>query len=365
MILAGFVFGGCATTQQTPSPDALWTQAEQQRRAFGDFGLPRKIGSVRNIGFQLPVVSPDGEQILCLQTDRDFIPLQTIFGSPDHTDPEGTLSIWLRPTQGTLPGRQISAERWAHSPLWSDSGQSIVYVANEPDHSVIVHLNLVSERRTLLGLADAVNCLPRFDGDDHTLLFCAGPTATGPFRVYRQVVGETLPLPLTPEGFDCLWPIRSDGRESVLCGRFDGNGLGWVQCRGDTVTDVARNVSQAGRPAALQALAGITTPISPDGKQLLFYNTLHKRIAIAHLTESNPPMHRIGSMAACWVNDETICLATADGMFIVNVHTGITVPLLDGLWIPCRYVTPTRRLILLGKERTGRLAVWEVVFATR
>ena len=114
MIAVGcLALAGCETPTATPSLDRA-AQGDEHRRRFGDFELPNKVGYVPNAGLPAPpAFSPDGEWILYARTDRSAVSPMTLWGSPDpqHTPADGSLSIWLRPTRGTEPGRRLSAER--------------------------------------------------------------------------------------------------------------------------------------------------------------------------------------------------------------------------------------------------------------
>ncbi len=444
----------------------------------------------------------------------------TLLGSPDprHTPPDGTLAIWIRPLEGDSPGRRLSQQRWAHSPVWSPSGRAIAYVVNgewpmsnsefgrtmnrdatvreregrdatvreregrdatvrepegrdatvrEPEYrdatnadpargSFIAHLDLNTGVESALGAAGAINCLPRFDTDrrgsrSHTslgsrsptglesrsdtglgsrshigdaLLFCAGEKPEGPFRVYRQRVGDPEPVALTPLGSDCLFPVVSDAPDAaasttggtgfqpvnsgraVLCAEAAGEHLAWVTSRQPadapsrelqitnyelrTTNDeqgeastlrnssfVIRNSAAWGlsaRPAMLQTWGGIASPLSPDRQAVLFYDTVQDRVCVLSVNERIVQRHRPRSIAGCWLDPQSIALATPDGVFVVNRTTGLSIPLFNGQWIPCRYVPTTRRLILLGRvaasHRSGqraprRFEIWEVVFKGR
>lgn len=247
------------SASSAPSPE---TVDDEHLKPFGDFELPRKIGSVDNVGLQIPTVSPDGEQLLYLRSDRDDLALMTLLGSPDplHTPPDGELAIWQRPVSGTLTGRRISPERWAHSPVWSDSGQAIVYVVNQPPGSYIVHLELTSGQRTPLGLGNAVNCLPRFGPDDDTVVFCAGPTPAA-FRVFRQRVGEPEPTALTPPGGNYSLPLAASTTDQVWCARADGSELTWIAARPDNAQTLVSLWGTADQPDLLQTWAGIANPL--------------------------------------------------------------------------------------------------------
>lgn len=355
---------GCQGPPKAGPRDSLANEQERQHQLFDSFKLPEKLGTVDNLGLQLPAVSPDGTQILFLRLDAPTVSPLTLLGSdaPGDTPAEGTLSIWLRPLKGTGGGRRLSSQRWAHSPIWSASGQAVAYAVNEPPGSRIVHVDLTTGRETVLGLPEAVNCLPRFDGDDRTLLFCGGPGPSGPFRVFRQVVSAGPPVPLTPEGQHCLLPVmsRDDGR--VLCARADGNSLSWVQAGPAGVVDLAGPIGAAGA-AALAVWAGITEPVSPDRASFAFYQEGADRICAFDVEGKRLARHRMGSIAACWLDHEFMALATPDGLFVVNAFTGVSLSLMSGSWIPARYVPASHALIVLGKGPTpSRLSIYQIVF---
>jgi hypothetical protein len=366
VLVAALLVSGCQSAGRTPVEQAKAIN-ERHRDRFGNADLPRKIGFVENVGLQIPVLSPDGGQLLYLRTDQGYLSPMTLLGSPEpeHTPAAGTLSIWLRPAEGEATGERLSAHRWAHSPVWADSGRAVAYVVNEPPISFIVHHDLGTEEETVLGLPDAVNCLPRFDGNDQTLLFCAGPSTDGPFRVYRQAVAEATPTPLTPAGADCLLPVFSDGAAAVLCAQTEAEHLNWVRCGPRGTTEVAPQWSTPARPDLIQTWAGITAPLSPQRDALLFYDTARDRVCVLHVPERTVRRHRRGSIAACWIGDDAIALATPDGAFVVNATTGASVSIFNGRWIPSRFVPPENRLILLGYENPHRFAIWEVVFKPR
>jgi len=358
---------GCQTPE-SPSPvDAFRSTNERHVAMFGNFELPRKLGAVENVNLQIPTISPDGTQMLYLRTNRESLSPMTLLGSPDPRDTplEDTLEIWIRPVGGTGPGRRLSDERWAHSPIWSDSGRAIAYVVNEPPASFIVHLDLADTEKRILGVPDAINCLPRFDGSDDALLFCAGDDPNGPFRVYRQTIRDDKPVSLTPKGMDCFLPLASDANGNVFCARAEGNHMNWVRCGPHGVTDVVQQCGPSDRPNLLQTWAGVSAPLSPDRRSWLFYDAARNSITAYHTTNQRIVRHRQGTITACWLADDAIALAQSDWIFVVNTTTGMSPQLLNGPWIPCRYVPATRRLLLLGKENVRRFSIVEVVFKPR
>lgn len=326
------------------------------------FELPRKIGAMDNPGWQIPLVSPDGSQIAYVRVEAEGLSPMALLGSGDPADmpPEGTMAVWLRPSTGTMPGRRLSPQRWAHSAVWSASGRAVAYVANEPQGSHIVHVSLATGQQTLLGVPGAANCLPRFDGDDHTVLFCAGASAAGPFRVYRQAAGEVVPTPRSPEGADCLLPAMTGSASKVLCAQVQGDRLNWVWATPEGTEAVAMPWGQADRAAVLQVWAGIAEPVSPDRDAVLFFDMATDRVCALHLSERAVRQHRQGSIAGCWLDSRTIALATAEGVFVTDTRTGASNSLFSGQWIPCRYAASRQRLILLAQQTPQAFAIWEV-----
>lgn len=202
--------------------------------------------------------------------------------------------------------------------------------------------------------------MPRFDGDDRTLIFCAGEAATGPMRIYRQRLGEPQPTPLSPDGADCLCPVMSRGN-AVLCVQVEGEHLNWAWCTVNGSRALATQWGLSGRVELLQTWAGIATPVSPDRDGVLFYDIAQDRVCVLQVSEKVLRRHRAGGIAACWLDGQTLALATPAGAFVTESKTGISKPLFNGQWIPCRYVSSSRRLILLGQQGSSRFAIWEVL----
>lgn len=352
------LLAGCAAPGKPAAVPATQAARDSVSRLLQDIDPPRRIGVVENCGLQIPAISPDGRQLLYLRVDQARAPAASLLGA--ETPPTGTLSIWIRPVQGAALGNRLSAQRWAHSPVWSDSGQAVAYVANEPAGSVIMHVDLATGLQRRLGLPDAMNCLPRFDADDQTLLFCAAPSVDGPFRIYRQVVGESQPTAVSPEGADFVLPVKLGAADRVLCARAEGDRLNWVWAGRDATTAVAPAWGQSSRMEWLQIWAGIAAPVSPDRDAVLFYDCACDRVCVLHLAERTLRQHRPGSIAGCWLDRRTIALATQAGVFITDTQTGQSAQLLSGPWIPCRYVPGERRLILLGQQTSQYFAIWEV-----
>jgi hypothetical protein len=367
LLLAVIISPGCKTPAKSPGPfEAINTSNEEHRRRFGDFTF-QKLGSVENSGLQVPVVSPDGSQILYLRTNCKYVSPGTLLGSPDPKDtPEtGRLTVWLRPTTGAGLGRELSPHRWSHSPAWSNSGDAVVYVTNTPPSSAIIHTDMTTGRQTVLGMNGMINCLPRFDTDDRTVLFCAGTDPKGPFRIYRQSVQDKKPIPLTLPGVDCLFPLFVDDTKGVICARADGENIKWVQARSGGFRDLTKPCGYATRPAVLQTLAGIPNPFSLDHQSFAFYDAKQNRTCVYHLSDNVLRAHHLDSVAACWLTDNAMALATNEWLFIVNTTTGMSLQVLNGGCIPARYVPASRKLILFGKDVPHRLSIMEINFKDR
>jgi hypothetical protein len=367
LLLGSIVFPGCKTSPKTPGPlDAFNASNEDHRRRFGDF-IFQKLGSIENVGLQVPVVSPDGSQILYLRTNREYVSPRTLLGSPDPKDtPEtGRLAVWLRPAAGAGLGREFSPHRWSHSPAWSDSGGAVVYVTNTPPSSAIIHTDLATGRQTVLGVTGMINCLPRFDADDRTVLFCAGTDPNGPFRIYRQSLKDKKPTPLILPGVDCLFPLFVDNTRGVFCVRANGENIKWIQARSDGLRDLTGPCGYSARPVVLQTLAGISNPVSPDRRSFAFYDALQNRICVYHCAGNVLRAHHPDSISACWLTDNAVALATNEWLFAVNTATGMSLQIFNGEWITARYVPASRKLLLFGKDTPRRFSIMEINFKDR
>jgi hypothetical protein len=353
---------GCKTSAPVQT-SAIMLQ-EAHRSAFSDFDLPRKIGAVENIGLQLPCVSPDGKRLLYLRSDQDSLSPLTVLGStaPQDTPPAGVLSIWLRPIEGTVLGQRISPGRWCHSAAWSRSGNRLVYVSVEQSGTSIVVFEPATHREQKLGVAGHVNCMPRFAVDERTVIFCSAAAYGEPLRIYRQSEGGQ-PVALSPEGQDCVLPVllRDDG--SAVCGVLESDLLSWATAHPDRLDQIAPQSSVGTRPEFLNTWAGVPDPISPDLRTLLFYDARQSRIAALDLAARIVRRHRTGSIAACWMTERAVALATPDNLFCVDAETGVSLPLMNGPWIPARYMRDENRLILMGRERAAaRLSLYAMNF---
>lgn len=351
--------GGCATPDKTHRAPASQSAPAQPSRLFQASELPRQIGVVENCGLQIPAISPDGRQMLYLRSQGPRPSMAMLLGGDPPT--EGSLSIWVRPIRGALAGKPLSTQQWAHSPAWSQDGTAVAYVAHDDRGSAIVHVDMHTGRQTSMGLPQGAHCLPRFDTDSRTVLFCRAKSVDAPFRVYRQILDETEPVPMSPEGMECILPLRTGQGGAVLCAKVDADQLHWVWANPTGTQAIGAAWGGSGRMEALQAWAGVSQPISADGTAVLFYDSGRDRMSVLHLNERVLRQHRPASIAGCWVDAHTIVLATPAAIFLTDVATGQSVQLLSGTWIPGQFTPADSRLILLGRESQSSFAVWEIV----
>ncbi len=358
---------GCQSAATQTPIDRITEINECHVNTYGNFDLPRKIGSVENIGLQLPAISPDGETMLYLRSDRTDFSRMTLLGSskPEDTPVEGTLTIWIRPVSGNVTGKPFSTERWAHSPVWSRNGKAVAYVINELAGSMIVYKNLADGTQCILGRKNAFNCLPRFGDDDQTILFCAAEQLTGPFRIFRQRIDENQPTVMSPEGLNCLLPVLQKSNGDVVCAVADGEQIKWMSVNVQGTTDINVTGGSSNKSSILQTWAGIGEPVSPSWNAFIFYDEFQNRICVYHFSERKVRKHRSESIAACWLDDQAIAIATSDRVFLVSTQTGMSLELFNGLWIPSRYLPIQKKLFLLGRENSRRFSIVEVQFRER
>lgn len=367
---------GCAETTG-PSPATLARiRQDQHAAAFGDFELPRQIGAVENIGLQLPRISPDGGQMLYLRSDLTEVSAMTLLGSPDpaHTPAEGVLSVWLRPTEGSGFGQRFSTGRWSHSPVWSPDGRAVAYVAAQEHGTLIMHKDVAGGYERPIGIPGKINVMPAFHRHGRAVLFCVGDRVEGPWRIYRQEPDQTEPIPVSPQGMDAVLPVMAAGElESSVFGVVSGGKLSWARLQGDSVSILADNVAPGSRQHLLLPFACIPEPVSDRGHAFAFYDATSNRVLVCSTEEGRFNRHRPRSIGACWLGPEAIALATVGGsnvrgepdyLFAVQTETGVSLPILNGRWLPARYVPRERRLLLLGEENPRQLSVVELVFRT-
>jgi hypothetical protein len=367
MLSVPIVPAGCQNAEKSVKVNPVTEINERHANAYGNFDLPRKIGSVENVGLELPKISPDGKMMVYFRSDCESLSTMTLLGSPlpSDTPADKSLTIWVRPVQGSSAGRMISTQRWCHSPVWSPNSRAIVYVVNEPPVSWIEHVDLESGTRTAMGQKGMINCLPRFDSDGQTILFCSAEKVNGPFRIYRQALDQKEPTAISPQGMDCLLPVlrQKDGR--VICASSSDEQLRWITADSQGTSLLVDHCGNFDKPAVLATWAGISEPVSPDRQSILFYDSIQNRICIYHRDEKFVRNHRSDSIAACWLDDRAIALATAERVFLVSTQTGMSLELFNGAWIPGRYLTGERKLILFGRENARRFSIFEVQFRNR
>jgi hypothetical protein len=197
------------------------------------------------------------------------------------------------------------------------------------------------------------------------VLFCAGSTPEGPFRVFRQGLHDETPVVLTPEGLDCVLPVMTESTGHAICARTDGSHLSWVAAGLDGTRVLEGSWGVASRPDFLLTWSGVTAPLSPDGRDFLYFDSSADRMAVWHGEEQRVRRHRPGSIAACWMSGDAIALATTDDLFAVNTRTGMSLTLFNGAWLPCRFIERERRLILFGMASPHRLSIHQIVFRLR
>jgi hypothetical protein len=352
---------GCATNPANNGADQYARINAAHLERFGNADLPRRVGTVENIGLQIPRIDPTGRQLLYLRTDQSGINPLTLCGA---APPENAhLSIWRRDVAGDALGVCISAAYdWAHSPVWAPDGSAIAFVATTIKGTTVVHHDLRTGAQTRLGVPGQLNILPRFDRTPTALLFCTGTDPTGPFQIARQQVTERVPTILTPPGTSLLLPVMTDGQAQVLCAQPDGQHLRWVQAHAAGTNALTSTWGRAPVPNPLQTWAGISQPLAPDAASLLFFDSLRERLAVLHIPDKLVRHHRRGTIAGCWIDPTAIALATRDGVFIVHAETGASVSVFNGAWIPATFRISDHTLILYGQESPRKFAIWEVSF---
>ena len=324
-------------------------------------------GAVRHAGLGLPVVSPDGRWVASLESA----------GGPDAVDADapltgrglGGVSLWVRgvdegadrpasPSGAPFgSGAFPVALEGASSPVWGADGL-LWFVSTLDDGAALVSYDPRSGqlRRRGTGLRRMLTPAPTADGRSVCVVGHGGnPESSLLFRVdlARQ---RTEPGP----------PPAPGGRAQVLPTATAG-GVLFVELRegdgGEPLPAALRRWGGGAAPAAdvapLPALAsvfdaaslfaGVASPLSPDGRWLLFFDASAEPPGLQRVdlrTGAREPVAAGGTAAAWWSADRLAVavepvaggpgLAKEPGLRLVDLAEGArgSVTLLPGRWAP-------------------------------
>jgi hypothetical protein len=293
-----------------------------------------KLGAVPNSGLLLPVVSPDGQWVACLQTPPDNPPgvEDLIRGNRCERN-----SLLLRATAPGAPLRVVCAggATWA---AWTPDGGTLVFTARTPDghgelglHDVAAgttqHRAVGPQRLAMPAVSPTGDKIALVDADNF-------PASS---RIYvLNLSDRTLqPGPPLAEGSRQLWPQWTDAQSLVFLdwGRNDASLCRWTAGQADAQA-IAPLAALPSQFAALQLFISLPHPVSPDGKSLACYDRLADHVAVVDLTKG--VVRGIGSQtrAACWMGADLLAAADKDLYVFSEGGPPDGSRMLRGQWLP-------------------------------
>ena len=305
------VGGGCASKpdweQAGAKPlavqdPAAWETMAGQRSAQRWTGGVSAAGLERPplpaAGLQLPRVSPDGRWVAFLDADRQNDPV-----NPDAwitgRGLEG-VSLWVRGVESEGLARNIAVDHAAW-PTWDPRGGRLVFISHDPDNGPALGIHDLASGRTdrlAVGLRNmftpAVSPSGRYVAvsgygqiADHAVIFIVD------LKTGRAESGPEATL-----GGAQLSPRWLDEQTLVYC-ELDPQGGGLLRwTRGASPVPVAPLELPESVFDAIHLHAGVTEPLSPDGRWFGYFAVGRDRLGWVELstaqTSWSPPGYRAG-----------------------------------------------------------------------
>lgn len=373
--VALFAVGGCAASPPRFPSDAQEVSALEGTGAFRDSfeavvtAAVARRGTVRHAGLGLPAVSPDGRWIAALEAA----------GGPLAVGQDGPLtgrglegvSLWVRPVEPQEADRPeetigsaipVSLEGASH-PTWSPAGKLWFVNTHSSGADLLVwDPDTGTIRRRSSGLRHVVSLA--ISGDEKTVAVSAhsgNPESSTLFFVDAET-GRPTPGPAPAlRGTAQMFPTwaapglllfvelreTADGQaDSSVLRLFD-------RSRGESA-DLGRLPTVGSVFDAVSLLAGVSSPLSPDGEWWLFFDALAEPAGLWRMSLASGRSELVaeGGTAAVWWGADRVIAAVQPGFFgvgggstglakepglrIISLAAGArgSVTLLPGDWAP-------------------------------
>lgn len=367
--------GGCAVPSPAFPPDAQQVSAVGGTGAFRESfraavtAAVARRGTIRHAGLGLPAVSPDGRWIAALEAA----------GGPLAVSQDGPLtgrglegvSLWVRPvepveTQGTQEafGNAVPvALEGASHPSWSPGGK-LWFVGTHSSGADLLVWDPESGaiRRRSSGLRHVVSLAVSADESTVAVSAHAGNPESSRLFFVDAETGQATPGPaLTPGATAQTLPTWAapglllfvELREAADAAPA-ASALRLVDLATGEVVDLGLLPAMGSVFDAVALLAGVPSPLSPDGESWLFFDASAEPAGLWRLLLANgrrEPVAEGGTAAVWWKPDLLIAavqpgfaggigsstgLAKEPGLRLISLADGSrgSVTLLPGDWAP-------------------------------
>jgi dipeptidyl aminopeptidase/acylaminoacyl peptidase len=342
----------CGPAQKEPSFGKIVERSWEPMQSTEYRMATAKLGAVPNSGLLLPVVSPDGQWVACLQAPLDNPPGLEDLVRGDRCERN---SLLLRQTAADAPMRVVS-----------EGG--VTWAAWTPDSATLVFTTRAAEGRGELGLYDlaAKTTQRRAVGPKRLAMPAVSPTgdkialvdadnfpASSRIYVLNTADRTLLPGPPPSEGSRQLWPRWTDAQTLVFLdwGRETSSLRRWTVGGADVQT-VAPLGELPSVFAALQLFVSVPYPVSPDGKSLLYYDRLADRLAVLDLTKGTARGMGTQTRAGCWMGTDLLGAADKDLFLFSAGGTSDGSRMLRGQWLPLWAQTADGTILLATRGAT-------------
>ena len=304
------------------------------------------LGAIPNSGLQLPVVSPDGQWLACVEvTAQEGVEMDSLFTGREL----GPASLVVRELRRNGKTLRVcpSGACW---PAWSPDSARLAFVmygqAGRCELGVY-ELSTGQTRFTATGLRTMAMLTFSPSGRQVAL---AGESAAKPGSMRLFVVDlDTAKLHPGPDAAADwqIWPQWVSDRAVVFLNRRkDKSHLARWVVDGENQDLLCEVNAPASAVEGFQMFAGLGTPLSPDGRRLAYYDMLYDGIVIADLISGKSRALAEGTRAGCWLNGQVFAAATEKELLLFAQDATEPARLMRGLWLPRWGQGQTSELIL-------------------
>lgn len=293
-----------------------------------------KLGQTANSGLLLPMVSPDGQWIACLQTPPGSIatPEDLLRGELCESN-----RLLLRQTAADAPPRVV-CDKGAMWPAWSPAGGTLVFTARGTDGRGELGIHDVASgttQRRALGPGRLAMPSVAPTGDRIALVDADNLPVSSRIYILNLQDRSMVPGPPLAKGSRQLWPQWIDGQTLVF---LDWNAQGSNLCRWTVGQSDTKPIAPVGEipssTEALQLFISVSQPASPDGGSIAYYDRLADRLTVVDLAKGTPRGIGQQTRAGCWMGSELIAAADKDLFIFSMTDQAEGNRLLRGPWLP-------------------------------